>query len=95
MKLSKYKEPVYYMSIESKIAFDKAIENYISTTFKIKSIIDNPYKGWYNKIIWHKDYVILLGGKRLPKQGYITHNGFNTIGFNRLLKSIYESNESI
>lgn len=58
-------------------------------------MINQKYKNWYNQILWYKDYVVLLDGKRLSKQGYITDKGFNTKGFNQLLKSIYNKEEII
>ena len=53
------------------------------------------YKEWYDKIIWYKGHVTLLGGKPISKQGYITNKGFNTIGFNQLLQAIYNKEEII
>lgn len=57
--------------------------------------MNKEYKDWYDQIIWYKNYVVLLDGKRLSKQGYITDKGFNTKGFNQLLRSIYNKEEII
>ena len=53
------------------------------------------FNKWLGGILWYKDYVVLLDGKRLSKQGYITDKGFNTKGFNQLLRSIYNKEEII
>ena len=50
---------------------------------------DSEYMAWYQCIIWKKDSIILLDGKRITKDGYVTHNGFNSIGFGKMLKELY------
>lgn len=51
-------------------------------------MISKKYKDWYDQIIWYKDH-ILLEGKRISKLPYVTNNGFNTIEFDKMLKSLF------
>ena len=52
-------------------------------------MINKGYKDWYNQIVWYKDYVVLLGGKRISKLPYVTNSGFNSTEFNKKLKNLF------
>lgn len=47
------------------------------------------YTDWYQEIEWLKNKVILPNGKRVSKDGYITKDGFDTEGFNKVLYKIW------
>jgi hypothetical protein len=51
--------------------------------------MSKEYKDWYDQIIWYKDYVVLLGGKRISKLPYVTKGEFDTDNFNKLLKNAF------
>lgn len=47
------------------------------------------YKDWFKDIQWLKDKVILPDNKRISKDKYITSNGFDIDGFNKMLFNEY------
>ena len=47
------------------------------------------YKDWFKDIQWLKDKVILPDNKRISKDEYITSNGFDIDGFNKMLFNEY------
>ena len=47
------------------------------------------YKDWFKDIQWLKDKVILPDNKRISKDKYITPNGFDIDGFNKMLFNEY------
>lgn len=47
------------------------------------------YIEWSKQIQWLRDKVILPNGNRVSKDGYITKNGFDIDGFNKILYKIW------
>ena len=57
--------------------------------FYMKIKKDSEYIAWYQRIVWKEDSIILLDGRRIPKNSYVTPNGFDSIGFSKMLKDLY------
>ena len=47
------------------------------------------YKDWFKDIQWLKDKVILPNNRSISKDEYITSNGFDIDGFNKMLFNEY------
>lgn len=43
------------------------------------------YKEWYKEIQWLQNKIILPDGRSISKESFITSNGFDIDGFNKLL----------
>lgn len=67
----------------------------IKTTNGYRAILKKKkqmtYQEWFKEIQWLKDKVILPNNHSISKDDYITKDGFDINGFNRMLFKVYNT----